>query len=173
MGLHRKLLEWKLSNWFIALFVALAVGTLSIAVTVEQSESWFHLTYLFIGISTIWSIGSWLTSNLLRDLKPDSWIRQRKKRASINDWRKFYVYQWIVSALFTVIGVGSVYFVNSMQYSQELLRLEGRLYPAGDAIPRHGCELKNKKDPLVVFLGSAIAVAESLPATVIQARNVD
>lgn len=80
MGLHRDLLQWKLSNWFIALFIALAVGTLSIAVTVEQPESWFLLTCLFVGISTIWSIGSWLTSNLLRDLKPDSWIRQRKRR---------------------------------------------------------------------------------------------
>lgn len=173
MGLHRELLQWKLSNWFIALFVALATGTLSIAVTVEQSEAWFHLTCLFIGISMMWSIGSWLTSNLLRDLKPDSWNRQRKKRANANDWRKFYVYQWIVPVLVTVIGVGSVYFVKSMQYSQELSRLEGRLYPAGEAIPKHGCELKDKKDPLVVFLGSAIAVAESLPATVIKINGFD
>jgi len=173
MGLHRDLLQWKLSNWFIALFIALAVGTLSIAVTVEQPESWFLLTCLFVGISTIWSIGSWLTSNLLRDLKPDSWIRQRKRRANANDWRKFYVYQWVVPTLFAVLGAGSIYFVNSMEYSQELSRLEGRLYPAGEAIPKHGCELPDKKDELVVFLGSAIAVAESLPATVIQINGFD
>lgn|SRR5574340_72547 len=173
MGLHRELLQWKLSNWFIALFVALATGTLSIAVTVEQSEAWFHLTCLFIGISTMWSIGSWLTSNLLRDLKPDSWNRQRKKRANTSDWRKFYVYQWIVPVLIIAIGAGSVYFVKSIQYSQELSQLEGRLYPAGETIPTHGCELRDKKDPLVVFLGSAIAVAESLPATVIKINGFD
>jgi hypothetical protein len=166
-----QIFRWKYANVFIALFWGMAVAMLSIGVGVEERDLWFILTYLFSIAATLWSIGAWLTSDVLGKRLPTTWNRQRRKRATKKDWRSYAVWKWTATGALIALLVFVLLVARSLQIKLELNALSGRLYPGNEESPKNACGVTVDQDTLMLFLGSMIAIPKTFPATVIRVNG--
>lgn len=171
MDRTEKHFRWEVSSWWIALLLTLALAALSMAVTVEASDAWYFLTYLVLVAGGALSLLVWVKSDLLRSMNPEHWTRQQRKHAKKGSERRYSWYKFGVSALIVCLVTAAWMGIMFIKTSQDLLRLNGRLYPADDALPHIACG--QTEDALMVFMGNHVAISESLPARIISLNGRD
>ena len=131
----------------------------------------FALSRAALTLSVIFFVGAWITSDFLKSKNPNAWARQSRKRATLNDFRKFRLWEYVPSLLLIVM-FGAIWALSSsIQMTVDLERLHGRLIPADDPTPSNSCREIIKNDSLVAFLGNIVAVSQSLPATVLRIND--
>lgn len=164
--------KWKHSNVFIIFFWGLALAVLSIGASVEQRDLWFVLAYLFSIAATVWSIGAWLNSDFLRTRIPSNWGRQKRKRATISDWRLVKSWKWSGITALIVLLAGSMVTMRQLQMHLELNDSQGILYPGHNPIPDNACS-RHFPNALYVFLGGQVAAIQKFPRPVFRNKGVD
>ena len=133
----------------------------------------FALSRAALTLSMIFFVGAWLTSDILKSKNPDAWNRQSRKRATLNDFRKFRLWKYVPALSFIVL-FGAIWALSSsIQTTIDLARLHGRLMPSDDPTPSNSCQEVIKDDSFVAFLGDLVAVSQTLPATVLRINDKD
>lgn len=154
------------SSTFAGVSFSSSLALLGIAVAVESNEIWFALVYLS-SLATVSScIVGWLLSNFLRKNNPSTWTRSRQKRVTRWIRIRFQIFKWGVPTILVAVMIVCVWETQSLQDQIELSKLNGRLYPDNESIPTHPCWHVTTRDSLLLFLGSAVGIADRFPAIV-------
>ncbi len=169
----KSIFRWKNSSWFIALFGGMATTMLGIAVAVEKRDLWFTLAYLFTFLTTIGSVGAWVTSDLIHKKDPANWTKQKRKRATKGDFGKPKRWKVVGGLLICLLGFVATYMIWSTQVQAELDDFQGQLYPRNEAIPANACSRMVSGDPFLVFMGPMVGAINQFPKSVFRFRGID
>jgi len=152
------------------------------------ADLWFFLTYLYVGLATVWTLVFWVSTEWLQKKNPGRWKRPRNRRITPGDWRTFNGLKWggIILVLAGALFVASIARWMQVQewerkfqeatkkqeeaLRQELQQLKGKLYPANDPMPNHRCGPIEPND-LVIFIGSNTFIAHKFPQTILEIKG--
>lgn len=148
----------KTGGWVIGLCwgigVTVALGTAFQPVPREL----FYLAYALFLFGFVWSLGSFLTSDPLRDRNPKFWSRQRKKKPEDvrRGNKKFHLISVSVSIALFGLFCFSWWVTYLIQDRRELSEMFGVLIPANDPDPPSTCDDAIPDDALRVYWGNSV-----------------
>jgi hypothetical protein len=166
----RRLFHWQRSNWLFAVFWGTGLtmlGAILAAESLHLSRSPFvWACYACFVAALLWSLGSWLTSDFLRERNPHHWGRNRRRSASERDWHALFLWRWIVSLLLAGLFSFCIWATHRLDYQIELLQMNGVLIPARDPTPPNPCGLPPDDDVVFLYSDSA-ALAHYFPHVIL------
>jgi hypothetical protein len=155
----KSVFHWKHSSWFIAL----AAGA---ALTASLADK-FALSYIFLFVTAVLSVGCWLTSDTL-SRKRSSGMRLYSANGTFlivsdENLRRWQLIPTICILVFFLLGF---WVIRYLQIQKELQAYVGQLVPASDPTPFNPCD-PIPPDYLTVFLGNNAAATNHFPHVVL------
>ena len=120
------------------------------------------LSYILFAAAMCWSVGYWLTSDMILRLNPRTWNRVRRRRITRNSWINYRLAKWCVAILITTVFAIAIWATFTTDYLIELHRPSGVLIPASDPTPRNPCGTMTNGD-VVILYGDNAAIAHKFP----------
>jgi len=154
----RKLFHSKYSVGFFLWAMGVALVGLAVGLVGIDTSGLAWLACFFFALGTVWSLGSWLTSDFLRKKNPRGWNRATRKRASKHSAAAYLVWKWGVSVSLVGVFVAAVIQTLAISERKELLSMHGVLLPAHDPNPPNPCG-DIPADAMAVFYGNSAMYA--------------
>lgn len=169
----RPIFTWKYSGVLIPFFFGMGYA----AMTYHQ----FVMAYALSALGGIWTLGYYIfsdsrkkRSNTVRKLR-DATRKHEAVEKIITKYRharNWHYCKEIGTYAAVLLATGCfVFWLNLGQEEYELSLLEGKLYPANEAIPENDCEGLINKDSLMMFMGPFIAVSNKFPTTIVEIND--
>jgi hypothetical protein len=171
----RGFLHWEYAGWVIAILWGSGLAMLSIAPSLEALhvgiEVVLDVAYGCFVAAFVWSLAFWLTSDSLTKRNPANWSRQRRSRATWQDYRNYLLFIAIRCIGILVLFGSAMWGTHTMKYQLELSRLGGTLYAANDPDMLTG-PCAPKGDEVALYVGTNAVQTNLFPLTIIRISKV-
>lgn len=162
----RGFFHWQYSGVVIPLFWGTMFAVVGLAATIDGLEFLFGWAYFFAACGFLWSVGYWLTSDVLEARNKTPTRRQRRGLEPYSR-NKFFIFKWGVLGFLAIVFAGSLRLVYDVQLTRELHQLRGKLTPANDTTPPNPCGADTPQGSVVFLYGDNAALARRFPHTVL------
>jgi hypothetical protein len=165
----RHFFHWKHAGVLIPLFVGLGATLVGVGTSLNSTESWLFVSaYVSFLLGLLWTLGYWLTSDLLRNRSPLGWNRRRRQQTNIRKAQKIYLtWKYAGCAAWIALFLLFALFTNVVWEKKELSQMGGLLYPANERTPDQG-ECTAGEGEVSLYLPTFTAKVAHFPLTVIE-----
>ena len=119
----------------------------------------FELAYVFVAVCCAFSLGRWLTSDLLHKRLPVGTLHLPRGGHYRGSMREYRAWQYGISVLLLCLFAACAYGVYRVQMAKELEALEDWLYPASDPDPPCSTMFPLPNNAIALYLGNSRLVA--------------